>query len=212
MATVRLATYMKESICKALLHHRFSNLIPPLIERQREFADRVFADVVTPKETESLDALPKGWVPSISIIGVQFGESGSRYTQLNLDGTDGINGELSQVRDVVERETVSRRVPYSMKNGCAKVYSVAHPFCFQAEDFRRERESLREQIKKASGLINAQLNAFTTVGALIRNWPEVAPFAERYLELSDSRAVALPRATLNDILGLPVEEERVEVL
>lgn len=59
--------------------------------------------------------------------------------------------------------------------------------------------------------INAALNSVTTVNALIKLWPEVAPFAEPFLRKARQQAAQLPvvqTAVLNKALDLPVTPEK----
>jgi len=204
MASVRLSTSMRESIRNRLLLHRFSHAIPPLVEKQMAFAADVFDDIFSAEDQKKLNALPKGWVPSVVGFQVKFG---SEFMHLNLNGSTGIQGELCKVRaKEYEYVSVSQRVPHCSYSGCIKVYEVSHPFTAREEDLSRERAELTQQIRSAKTLISAELQQVTTVGALIAAWPEVRPFVEQYLKV-EPKLPALPPQALNDILDLPVQEQ-----
>lgn len=207
MASTRLCVWMKDAIISRLLQHAFSVQVLDLINDQGVFARRVFDDVVKPGEQVRLGELPPGWVPEVEQITVKMKE-GASVEQLNLNGYYGIYGELSQALAQGDREsvaTINRRCPYRVKGGVCAVYSVGDPLQVAHEDLENRAKTLRGQVTDAEKVMRGTLDSFSTVNALIKGWPEVEPFASRYIDRPSTQLPVVPRARLNAMLDLPVE-------
>ena len=206
MASVRLTVAMRENICRRLLRHRYSARVLDLIERQKVFAADVLADLWTPEERQLLDSLPAGWVPKVTHLGVKLGGQDSSYVSINLDGSYAITSGLSFVRpEGHSYEHQSVRVPYNANNACIRRYDPNHPLAQRYELLSQERSRLSEEIARTKKIVEAQLEEYSTVQSLLKNWPEVEPFLGKYLT-PPVRLPALPNQHLNELLDLPVKD------
>ena len=209
MTSTRLAVWMKDNLEARLLEHAFSHQVMDLIADQAAWARRVYDDVINPATQVRLGELPDGWVPEMTHINVQFGDESRNVTQVDFSGRIGIHGDLARglaSGDSQSIEGVRRRVPFRMRDGVVKVFDVGHPLQREHEGFQQRRAELTAKTGEARKVIRATLDSFSTVNALINGWPEVEPFAAKYRAQPPSQLPVVPRAQLNNLLDLPVEE------
>ena len=207
MVSVRINQHMGNMIKIALIKHRFSADVDALIRDQKAFAAELFDDIFPAEIQKRMEALPKGWLPVRGDIDVQFGEFSKNLHEYNLSGVSGIINEISRAAlpPIHDRfPVINRRVPHNSLSGVLKVYALDHPFSHRHEDFADRRAKLKAAIAEAEKQAHAAIFSVTTVGALVKNWPEVEPFVSKYLE-TPTTLPALPTARLNALLDLPVE-------
>jgi len=201
MASTKLTNHSREQICREVLQHRFSAEVEKLIADRAAFADRVYNDVFSKSAREKMAALPDGWLPEESNIGVQFG-SGSSFERLSFDGS--FYGELRNAvkDDGAEKEAVHRRIPYRLR-GCAKAYEPDHKLSVAFDALEARMKDLKKQFYEARATVNSALLNVTTLNKLVETWPEVAPFIARF-NAAPVKLPAIPTDQLNKLLDLPV--------
>ncbi len=215
MTAARLTKNIREALMKKLITRAFQERAQAMVERQCDFAHRVYQDALEP-HLEHIAAVPEGWLPTDDDIKVSFGSdyaqldfgSGFSYSvhhALRSAGAKALTGKAGN--------RVERRFPSKFRGQCCKVYDHAHPLTEEFRNLTVEQEALVADIEKAQRVTKATLESVTTVKKLIEVWPEVEEFAKHYLDNGERRAVlpAIPWADLNAQLGLP-PSERVEVL
>lgn len=215
MTSTRLTRNIREALMKKLITRAFRERAQTLVERQCDFAGRVYDDALKP-HLERIAAIPEGWLPTDDDIKVSFG---SHYTQ--LDFGNGLSHTIhhalrsagAKARTDKAGNRIERRFPSKFRGVCAKVYAATHPLSEEFHNLQVEQEALVAEIERAQRTTKSTLESVTTVKKLIEVWPEVEEFAKQYLDNGERKAVlpAIPRAELNSQLGLP-PAERVEVL
>lgn len=196
MPSVKLTAGIRNQILRAVLKHRFREELDKLVEDAAYLAALVYADVYPKRDREMMAALPSGWLPTVNAIKVQFGDSNlrSNFVSLNFNGSSQIIGDLCAVVGLIEQTPML--VPSKDVRRCAKVYPLDHKFHANWDSLEARKTTLLEQVKEVS---------HATLGALTTNWPEIEPFATRFLERG-APVPALPTTQLNDMLKLPVPE------
>lgn len=215
MTAARLTRNIREALMKKLITRAFQERAQAMVERQCDFAHRVYQDALKP-HLDRIAAIPEGWLPTDDDIKVSFG---SDYTQ--LDFGNGLSYSIhhalrsagAKPRQTKAGNRLELPFPSKFRGQCAKVYDHAHPLTEEFNNLTVEQEQLVADIEKAQRVTKATLESVTTVKKLIDVWPEVEEFAKHYLDNGERKAVlpAIPRADLNAQLGLP-PAERVEVL
>lgn len=201
MATKRLTNALRESLRDDILRHRFQKETDDLLDRRAKFAEKVYNDIFPKKTREKMKALPEGWLPTRSSIKATFGTD---YVILYFNGT---TSSFSQkLRYGSDRDYVYRPVLASKDSNVAKAYEANSELADEYTDVYRETEDLVEKISRASSGVMAVLNSVTTLGALVKGWPEIEQFTRKYVITNPSTALALPTQELNVMLGLPPEE------
>lgn len=203
MASIRLSVGMKEQIERRLIHYRFSEEAQELVADYAQLASDVYDDLYPELTRKKMEALPKGWLPKVDGVGVQFGDSGSKYTTLSFSGK--CYGEISYAggRGDTERGG-SRLVPYSDKSGCSKRYEMTDAASERYDDLEARYKALEERIRAGRKAARAAMDQVTTLARLIEVWPEIAPFTEGFEKRNTLPAISRP--DLNGLLGLPKED------
>lgn len=197
----KLTNWIRESIAKDLMKHRFADQALQLVRDRAALAADVYNDVYCEADRRKMVALPSGWLCSDRNITVQFGD-GRGFEQLHFSGA--VYGEVGTVlKDPIE--PVEMLVTHQHERGCAKVYELTHPFSLRRDDLRARDKDLGEAIRTARRQTEQALLKATTIKRLIELWPEIEPFASDYEE-KPKPLPALPTSELNALLGLPVAE------
>lgn len=198
----RLTSYMREQIVRAVLTHRFSDEIVDLTAQRAAFANDVYDDVYRKADREKMASLPKGWLPESDAISVSFGETGRFYAVLAFNGETPYS--VSQFAGE-RRKEVRRRMMEKHLHGCCKVYAPDHRLTTRYHEICRTSETLTQRIREALRQVEAALGATSSISALIKAWPEIEPFVKPYYT-APVKLPAIPAATLNEALKLPVSE------
>ncbi len=204
MTTVKLTKYMREAIVKSLMKHRFNKDVMELIEAQENLAADVYEDHYPKGIRQKMDALPDGWLVKNDHLSVQFGGS-LGYTRLPFNGCHQIINRLSMVSDH-GMSPVKRRILWKDNNCCAVQYPVDHPLTERFEKLSNARADLHDEISKAWAAAASAVERSTTLGALLKQWPEIEPFTKKYQAERMQQAVVVQRDHLNGLLNLPVEQ------
>lgn len=198
----RLTNDIREMIVVDVLIHRFRADADAFRADQAALANRVYEDIFDAKTREKMAAVPDGWLPKTTNVGVQFGGA-NRYEQMYFDGH--ISGNIRKVATKSDAPETFRLIPYNRHRVCAAVYEASHPLSIAHAKLEQRKATLDDQIETAKRSIEAALAAVTTVKRLIETWPEVAPFASKF-DGEKPQLPALPTQHLNSILDLPVAE------
>ncbi len=200
--STRLTNDLRDTIASDILRHRFNEQVDALIADRAAFAEAVYCDIYRKADRDKMDALPKGWLPECSRVGVQFGASGSRYENVNFDGA--FYGPLGAMRTrVKDAPSTDRRMQNRHAHGCAKVYEDQHKLSIRHQELDARFSALKEEFEAAKRQTSAALASVNTIKRLIEVWPEVAPFASKH-EDAPRQLPSVPTEKLNEMLGLPV--------
>lgn len=184
MATVRINTYMKETVVTRLMDHAFAQREEALLEEWHALGDAVYKDLYPEEVLTKMKALPAGFLPVDDDVRVSFGGD---FTRVYF-------GE-------------NRLLSYGHRSNAARVYDDKHPLSVRHAAYRSAKNQLEEEQSKAKSSAQAILDSVTTLKKLIEVWPEVEPFVEDFKQTSSGRYLpALPVQDLNARLGLPKKE------
>lgn len=183
-ASKRLAVYMKDMIVVKLMAHAFKARRDALEKEKHDLGRAVYADVFPAAILKAVKKLPPNWISTDDDMCVKFGGD---FTRVSF-------GE-------------QRPVPATSRGNAQKVYSAADPLCDRFRAYLQAKKTLDEDETKARGQANATLNSFTTVGALLKGWPEVEPFLTGIVKVPD-RLPAVQPEILNSTFQLPVAKGR----
>lgn len=205
MVVERLSNAKVEGILNRTLTHRFSKEIAALVTAQSAFADRVYNDVYSKPDRDKMNALPKGWLVEATSMNVRIG--GSSWISLDFDGKR-LPSALRLCQDGVTAGTAITRPVKAVHNGrIAAVYEATHALAIRYEKLQQEKSSLESQVEEARSKLRSVLRSFTTVGGLLKAWPELAPFVAAPVATNAPNTLpAIPLAQLNELLNLPVKK------
>ena len=195
----RLTNDIRESIRKDILRHRFRKPVDALVEKRALIANKCYHRLYPKEIQERMEALPKGWLPSVGSIGVQVGDDGSRFHQMAFNG-----GFYSTPFSPIQthRDQVELLMQYRHRSGCAIRLDMDDPISTEWFVMMNEMNDLYKAIEAAKSSIIYALRSVTTTKRLIEVWPEVAAFAKEYDDIP-AKVPAIPRQTLNEALHLP---------
>jgi hypothetical protein len=197
----KLTTWMRECITKDLLKYRFGHAAQEFAALKSALALDVYNDVFSDKERKAMAELPRGWLPEVSKLGVQFGD-GRNYVEVSFNGATygSIAGVFPEALSVVLMPVPSRN-----EHGCAKVYEATHPFSERYDAIKRKQADLEREIDTAKRQAEAAIMSASTINKLVTLWPEIEPFTVRHVPRG-APVPALPTSELNALLGLPVTQ------
>lgn len=198
----KLTISSRDILTIAVLRHRFEAEVNELVAAKRDFAETVYNDVYSKSAREKMSSLPDGWLPTSQSISAQFGD-GSRYDTMNFSG--GVYGLLSKVLTKQSDDRVFKLVTSRHCHGCAKVYPTDHKLSVRYTALKAREDDLKSRIKAAESQAKVALHNVTTVGALIKAWPEIEPFT-RKLSGVVAKLPAIPTSELNKTFKLPAEK------
>lgn len=207
MAT-RLNKQNREGIKQDLLRYTYQPQIVRLIERKAALADAIYKHVYG-DDLAKMDALPNGWLETKDHLQVKFGAS---YEYSYFAGYGGWSDKLSAYRYLVpedKKKPVFKRV---LQNGRdTQLIDARHLLSIEHDLIDGIQSKLLEQLKTAEPKLTQSLKAWSTIEAMIKEWPEIEPFARKYLQGGSGynpRFVPVVNVeNLNETFGLPVPTE-----
>lgn len=177
---VRLAVYMKDTILQKLLARGFDAREKALKAEVRALGEKVYADNYNATERRLMASLPPDLLPSAEGARIKFA---------------GENGYV----DWGDPRPVAAQRPWH-------AYNATHPFTDTWRAIKKKREALATEQNAAKREARVKLDSCSTVGRLIEVWPEVKPFAERFLRVEKKDQLPIPNNdALNAKFGLPVD-------
>jgi hypothetical protein len=183
MSSNRLAVYMKDRIVVELMAHAFKARRDALEKEKHDLGRAVYADVFPAAILKAVKKLPPNWISTDDVMYVKFGGD---FTRVSF-------GE-------------QRPVPSISRGNAHTIYSATDPMCDRYRAYLLAKKTLDEDESKARKQASATLNSFTTVGALLKGWPEVEPFLQGIIKVPD-RLPAVQVDVLNNTFGLPVAKK-----
>ena len=199
--TTRLNNSMRKTILNKALEHKFRNY-KGTFQARIDLIEKIYDSLYTEKEMSLLKSLPVDWINDIDRLYVKFG--GSDYAIW-------FNGSYYQNKTRITME-INRCLPDKKKPVTANFasygalkYNARHEFSLTYVDITREEENHRSEYDEAQVMLDKVLNSVTTVAALLKNYPEMAPFVDS-LEAKIANLPAIPREKINELFELPVEE------
>lgn len=204
MASTRLTNDMRNQIRENALKHRFKTPTMALVLDFSALALDAYAYVYGKTEAR-MNALPDGWLPAVEALSFKFGAS---YVTLKFSGnfpTRYSQSKTSALADFAgDPMPILRRVPYDETGGCREVFDAGSDFSVRYHDIHGAAETLNELVLQTRHKITATLDQFTTVEKLHEGWPEIEPFTVGVTPAPKIQLPAVPVASLNEALGLPV--------
>lgn len=198
--STKLSSYIKEQIAKDLLRHKFRAEVKALLKKQAEFAEELYRHFFPEDVEQKMRDLPKGWLRYDNYFYLKFGNSGYHSFSVYFNGESSIGKHTRKIiSDQKHKDAPTKPFPHSFDANIP----LGHELNKKNAALERERDALEEKIKHAELTLESTMNGSTTVGALIKKWPEVEPFARKY-DTGDPQLPAPPYTTLNNMFGLPV--------
>ena len=184
---VRLTPAMKDSILRNLIHRRFQKQKDELDERSRELADGIYKTVYTKSQIDKMNDLPKGWLEEKDYIEVTIGGEFCRFTfPLAKNG----NPE-------------KRRFLAKDCSGACDVFEASSPVGRWRREIESDYKTYKSKRDEAKALACAAPAPYTTVGALLKAWPEVEEFVNVGKQV---QLPTIPIKKLNSLFDLPPKQ------
>lgn len=185
MAARKLRQFEKEMLVNLLISHKFDKLQDKLLDRELKLGQVVYNELYTAKCQHVMASFPDGFFPVQSTVRVRFG--GADADRFTADWND------------------DRRIAHMHQYGTVD-YAANHLLGEKFRQLKADQQKLDAEKKDATRKIYATLKPITTVGALLKQWPDIAPFLDRVVprEKKASQLPVVPIKTLNKLLDLPV--------
>lgn len=178
---VRLAVYMKDVIQQALLERAFGERQKAINAAKAGLGDKVYKEMYTLKERRFMVQAPDGFLPQLTSVRVQFA------------------GDFAHLSLSAPRPGASEQR--------TKKYDANHPYTDTFRDLNAKQKELEADRRQAKAELRAKLDSVSTVARLIEVWPEVRPFAAKFLEkkVAEKKLPVIQNDALNNTFKLPVE-------
>lgn len=193
----RLTNDMRGEIVNAVMFHKYNEPAVAMVRRLTLLADDVYKDVLSCRERDLIDQLPKDWLVTDTHVYIHV-ENLNSY-QIYFAGIRYTDDLIPFLNDDFEIEY--RRIPYKFKGNVWKVYEPDNILiCKVIETFEDKKELIKE-INADRKRLTATIDKFTTVEKLIDAWPEVEKFVPE--QKKPIKLPALPVEELNRQFNLP---------
>lgn len=180
--SVRLSAYVRDHVVQRLMNRAFDDRAKELEAQKNQLAFDVRADIYPQALLDEVEKIPEEWVNTDSDMRVSFG------------------GEITWV--YFGKEV---RLPKSSQS-VAKQYPADHPLTDRYRDLESQQDAYNDCRREAKANARATLRRFTTVAALLKGWPEVAPFLPEQVKAPDNLPV-VQTDVLNRVFRLPAETQ-----
>lgn len=199
----RLTNYIREAICLDVLAHRFKQPVLDLLAVADQLGQDIYAYLYPPEILAQMQALPESFFRRQNHINIYvLDERPNLYFGPYIEYLKGYHSVTMQNHEVPNRIIAERDYP-TYNN----MLSLTPDLKKRAEILIQERNRHNAAYNTAETQIHAALAAVGTVKRLIEAWPEVEPFAAKWLEDSPKKPQlpAIPVASLNAMLDLPID-------
>lgn len=165
---------------------------------------------------EALDAKRYAWAERLRVEAVGGAESAERYAAINAHAKSVFNALPSNLRGysyVVQRakefyanlggKAVRVQLEqYAEVRSDRMALAGDHSLCREFAELEAEKESIENRAAEIDAQVRAVLNRFNTVAQLLAAWPEAQSLLPPKKPEPERKAVALPVADLNKLVGL----------
>jgi hypothetical protein len=185
MSQTRLNAYLRTQIVNALIAHKLGERKAKNGADACQFNLDVFHSLYTKKEHALLATSPDGFFKKANSCN---GQINGTWKNL-LFGLD------------AEGNYITLRSPY-----LGRTFNIvgSDALGIRYEEIKAETDKLNEETNLASRTAHATVNGVTTVEALLKAWPEVAPFIPAKAQ-PVSTALVVQTDKLNALFGLPAD-------
>ena len=210
--TTRLSKAMREDIAVTAIRDRFTDEVMDLVKRRAALAVAVYNIGYSAKERALIASLPDGWLEEEAYVAASFvGQSeyvyfdGRAYLGYAPARKHGASPDYRTLFYGVSLEGEHyARVPYSSN----RIDVANGPVNEERSSINSAQKNLIELVNGTLATTLAALSNFTTFEKLIDAWPEIEPTARKCLKVSTpAQLPAVNARRLNEVLGLPIEEE-----
>ena len=194
---MRLNKTIAARITNDVLKHRFGADVEKNHRDWAALAVDIYEDHYPKKILKQMYELPRGWLPeknnfnvslSVGFVCMTFNGCKQYHTLLNEQFP------ISESRRFLVKDTGHSAL--TVYDGSTKISERYLALDAQAK-------TLKEEIDKAERHTKSIINSFSTMKKLMSEWPEIAPFAEKY-QPQVSGLPAMNYSEINKILDLPV--------
>jgi Nucleotide modification associated domain 5 len=199
----RLVTRDRARLVFDLLNNRFKVEFAALQTERARIAQLAYEDIYDAETRAKMDALPEGWLSEGTNVKCYW--RNSRTVDLHFSGwvepPDGLRSAFDHV-PAVHRRFFAKHDNYNFR------HTVPDEIGEVLRVHTEATQAFRVTVMRAKEQLDAALRRFTTVEKLIREWPEVAPFAQPYVSPPSPKGEplklpALRTDVLNDLFHLP---------
>lgn len=208
----RLTNDYRRQLLVAITRRTYQPKFEKLLREGKELADRVYDSIYTVKDRELMASLPAGWLPECDCVALNMsnGELHCIYWNGSLFGPYAWKAVDRMPYPFDRPNDVERRIAYKhiWGRGRAQLKENVEETEKDLIGFNGKLEDLRNEYFNAWRRAEAILNSISTVGKLLKIWPEIAEFVpEEWYCQRNANLPSLPIAQLNEILDLPPEDK-----
>lgn len=199
----RLTNDIRAAISRSLVAHRFQAEVEAVSAGYAALAALAYDEIYNTETRAKMDALPEGWLPTADSISANISGKRVRFYFSGYFSEDAVNqsGVLVARASVVSKRMLAKhdRCDLFTFVGGGNV-DLMHSQVWS------QHVRLATSIKETRAQIEGALGSVSTINKLILVWPEVEPFAKKWIEEGGkSKLPAIPVSSLNAAIGLPVD-------
>ena len=203
----RLTITTKEIILKKLLKHRFLKEAETVNKEYKRLAEVIYNDLLTKKEHEILESLPKEWVPETNNILIRFGDN---VQYLKFSGNNLVHRIHNLLEVSKKSPVVLKKIPYKYTGKFSpkvlKTYEPSSKLFKKWEKINNKQMELRADVINAEVEASAIIDTVNTDKKLLEIWPEIEPFLPKQVT-TKKLPIVLP-AAINKTFKLPVPSNK----
>ena len=198
----RLTNAIRDAIRAELLAHRFREPILILLNEAQQLGEDVYAELYPPHVYSKMNALPEGFFRKQDHIKTFcLGQPLHIYFGPFIEYLKGYEAIPREQRHVQSRIMGQRHYPeYS------NILTLSDPLQKRVEQLIQNRDKHNAAYSTASTQLEASLAAVGSISNLIKAWPEIEPFAKKYMDPVKIQLPAIPVASLNAMLDLSTDK------
>lgn len=204
--SVRLTKYSRENLVNMLMNHKYNEDKESacIIQAVKNFANKIYEDTYG-DNIEKINALPKGWLPEIHHLYVNFGVHGSRYIFFNGNPSAiSKNYSMNKYWASLKEEQICKRVPANEKRNI--VYDADSKFTQELVDLDKRIGEFEKGYLETKLTAEKIIGSVNTSTQLIEAWPEIEPFVRDLFKISPKiNLPAINMTEVNKLFELPVE-------
>lgn len=186
----RITSDLAATIARRLVDYSHKPKLDKAIEAMKKIGDQIYQNLVPEKYRKIMDQLPDDYFAANGSVWVSVPNSKGNLRTVRLCVSDFTKLPAFLYRSQPTVDGALGRKAYEAD----VAYSLAH------EEMRAAQKTALKMIRQ-----------FKTVGQLLENWPEIAPFVPPSDEsVSKSKSLALPPD--NALFNLPVKGKRAKGL
>ncbi len=190
-----ISNAIAEAIAKSMLPIRFATSVQIMRDQEALLAQKVYEHRWSAEHRALMETLPDHWLDLAYTLNAV-----TNHGKFNLSFVGG-----AIFNHFAGPDAVYRRWPMASRHEKANVSIQDPDLAADVLKYAQAAEDLRARIREAFDAAEKAIKASGSLKKLVQVWPEVAPYAAKYMGVVKPQLPAVRVDVLNAMLGLPAE-------